>query len=445
MLHLPLLTSSRMLPSGTAIPRESCGRLPPMHLKPTLSVCLFALAGLSLGGATVNPESVGLSQERLSRIHDAMQRHIDAHDISGAVTLVARQGQIAWFHAQGLMDIEANKPMQKDAIFRVFSMSKPVSGVAILMLLEEGKVRLNDPVSKFIPEFKGSKVAVLQDRPAGAPASDPPRYYTVPAMREITIQDLLTHVSGLASGGQASSHELKGLIDMVGSRNLAGLMPKFAAAPLDFQPGSRWTYSPLAGFDTLGRVVEAASGMTFDEFLRQRIFTPLGMRSAGFYPADDRWSNVATAYHRGDGTLTKTQAPNRLQSKTYFSGAGGLVSTAEDYAQFALMLSAGGRWKGKRLLSPKTVELMSSVFVPDTFPGRAPGRGYGLSVEVVSDPVAAGRRVSKGSFGWDGAYGTHFWVDPQEKLVGVMMIQTDNPDRQVDRDFENAVMQAIVE
>jgi CubicO group peptidase (beta-lactamase class C family) len=359
--------------------------------------------------------------------------------------LVARKGQIAWFEAQGLMDTEGNKAMRKDSMFRVFSMSKPICGTAILMLLEEGKVRLNDPVSKFIPEFKGSKVAVMQERPADAPASSQPKYYTIPAAREITIQDLLTHVSGLASGGPASSRELTGLIDMVGSKTLADMMPKFAAAPLDFQPASRWTYSPLAGFDTLGRVVEVASGMSFDQFLKQRIFSPLGMKTTSFYPGDDRWPSVVTAYHRADGTLTKTQKPNFLQSKTYFSGAGGLVSTAEEYAQFAMMLSAGGQWKGTRLLSPKTVELMSSVFVPDTLPGRAPGRGYGLSVEVVSDPVAAGRRVSQGSFGWDGAYGTHFWVDPKEKLIAIMMIQTDNPDRQVDRDFENAVMQAIVE
>jgi CubicO group peptidase (beta-lactamase class C family) len=416
-----------------------------MHLKLTRSLCLIALAGLPLAGAPVKPESVGLSEERLSRIHDAMQRHIDAHDISGAVTLVARKGQIAWLHAQGLMDIETNKPMQRDAIFRVFSMSKPVCGVAILILLEEGKVRLNDPVSKFIPEFKNSKVAVVQDGPANARASDPPKYYTIPAAREITIQDLLTHVSGLASGGRASSHELPDLLDMLTGRALADMMPKFAASSLDFQPASRWSYSPLAGFDTLGRVVEVASGMTFDQFLRKRVFTPLGMKTTAFHPGDDRWPSVVTAYHRADGMLTKTQGPNRLQSKTYFSGAGGLVSTAEEYAQFALMLGAGGQRDGTRLLSPKTVELMSSVFVSDTFPGRGPGRGYGLSVEVVNDPVAAGRRVSKGSFGWDGAYGTHFWVDPQEKLIGVMMIQTDNPDRQVDRDFENAVMQAIVE
>src|SRR5215831_19820250 len=263
-----------------------------MYLKPKLRLWLLALAGLPLAGATVKPESVGFSEERLSRIHETMQRHIDAHDISGVVTLVARKGQIAWFHAQGLSDMEANKPMQKDAIFRVFSMSKPVCGAAILMLLEEGKVRLNDPVSKFIPEFKGSKVAVLQDRPAGAPASAPPKYYTIPAAREITIQDLLTHVSGLASGGKASAHELQGLIDMVSASKLADIMPKFAAAPLDFQPGSRWTYSPLAGFDTLGRVVEVASGMSFDQFLKQRIFTPLGMKTTGSHPGDDRWPSV---------------------------------------------------------------------------------------------------------------------------------------------------------
>ena len=416
-----------------------------MHLKPTLSLWLLALAGLPLAGATVKPESVGLSEERLSRIHEAMQRHIDAHDISGAVTLVARKGQIAWFHAQGVMDMEANKPMQKDASFRVFSMSKPVCGAAILMLLEEGKVRLNDPLSKYIPEFKGSKVAVVQERTGNAATSGPVKYYTIPATREVTIQDLLTHVSGLASGGPASAHELEGLLDSLSGRTLADIIPKFAASSLDFQPGSRWTYSPLAGFDTLGRVVEVASGMSFDQFLKQRVFTPLGMKTTAFDPGDDGWPRVVTAYHRADGALRKTQNPNRLQSKTYFSGAGGLVSTAEEYAQFALMLCAGGQWNGKRLLSPKTVELMSSVFVPDTLPGRGPGRGYGLSVEVISDPVAAGRRVSKGSFGWDGAYGTHFWVDPQEKLIGVMMIQTDNPDRQVDRDFENAVMQAIVE
>jgi len=411
----------------------------------SLKYFAFLLAILPLSAAApVKPETVGLSEERLSRVHETIQRHIDARNISGAVTLVARRGRIAHMEAHGSMDIEANRAMTKEAIFRIFSMSKPVAGVAILMLMEQGKVRLNDPVSKFIPELKGMKVAVAQERAAGAPASEQPQYYMIPSTREITIQDLLTHVSGLGSG-PASGREMRSLFEGLSSSTLATMIPKWAASPLDFQPGSRWAYSALAGFDTLGRVVEVASGSTFDQFLKDNLFGPLGMKTTAFHPGDDNWPRVVTAYHRADGTLQKVQAPNRLQSKTYFSGAGGLVSTAEDYAQFGMMLAAGGLLNGKRLLSPKTVELMASAFVPDTLQGRSPGRAYGLSVQVVTDPVRAGYRVSAGSYGWDGAYGTHFWVDPKEKLVGVMMIQTDNPDRQLDRDFENAVMQAIVE
>jgi Beta-lactamase class C and other penicillin binding proteins len=398
------------------------------------ALAFFALIALPLTAATIQetkPEDVGLSRERLQRIHETIQRHIDAHQIAGAVTLVARRGRIAHLEAHGVMDLESKKPMAKDSVFRIFSMSKPITGAAILMLVEEGKVRLNDPVSKFIPEFKGMKVAVTQDHPE-------------PAAREITVQDLLTHVSGLASGGSASAAALPAIARKPGE-SLADYIPRLGSTPLDFQPGSRWRYSPGAGFDTLGRIVEVASGQTFDQFLRQRIFDPLGMRDTFFHPPQDRLPRVANAYHRAGDALQKTENQNRLVSTTYFSGAGGLMSDAEDYAQFGEMLLEGGQLRGKRLLSPRTVELMSSVFVPDTLPGRAPGRGFGLSVQVVSDPVAAGYRVSPGSYGWDGAFGTHFWVDPKEKIVGVMMIQTDNPNRQLDRDFENAVMQAIVE
>lgn len=411
----------------------------------------LALACLLLPAASVKetkPEDVGLSSERLARIHETIQRHIDSHDITGAVTLVSRNGRIAHLAAHGLMDVDSNKPMTRDAIFRIFSMSKPVTGVAILMLMEEGKVRLNDPVSKFIPEFKGMKVAVAQERPPAAPGAAasqpaPPQYYTIPAAREITIQDLLTHVSGLGSG-PASAAAMPAIARKPGE-TLADYIPRLAATPLDFQPGSRWTYSPGAGFDTLGRIVEIVSGQTFDRFLRQRIFDPLGMKDSFFHPAEELWPRAPSAYHRDSGALVKAQNQNRLVSTTYFSGAGGLMSTAEDYGRFGEMLLEGGQLNGKRLLSPKTVELMRSVFVPDTTPGRAPGRGFGLSLQVVSDPIAAGYRVSQGSFGWDGAFGTHFWVDPKEKIVGVMMIQTDNPNRQLDRDFENAVMQAVVE
>jgi CubicO group peptidase (beta-lactamase class C family) len=402
-------------------------------------VCI-ALVALPLTAASIQetkPETVGLSRERLQRIHETVQRHMDSRQIAGAVTLVARKGHIAHLEAHGAMDLDSNKPMSKDSIFRIFSMSKPIAGVAILMLMEEGKVRLNDPVSKFIPEFKGMKVAVAQQ-------GTPVQFYTVPATREITIQDLLTHVSGLASGGAASAAELPRIARKPGE-SLADYIPRLGTTPLDFQPGSQWHYSPGAGFDTLGRVVEVASGQTFDRFLKQRIFDPLAMKDTFFHPSEDRLPRIPTTYHRGGDTLRKVERQNFLVSTTYFSGAGGLQASAEDYAQFGEMLLEGGQLNGKRLLSPKTVELMSSVFVPDTLPGRAPGRGFGLSVQVVSDPVAAGYRVSPGSFGWDGAYGTHFWVDPKEKIVGIMMIQTDNPNRQLDRDFENAVMQSIVE
>jgi CubicO group peptidase (beta-lactamase class C family) len=416
-----------------------------------VSFVVFVLVALPLTAASlpeVKPEGVGLSTERLQRIHETVQRHIDSHQISGAVTLVARKGRIAHVEAHGVMDLDSKKPMAKNSIFRIWSMSKPVAGVAILMLMEEGKLRLNDPVSKFIPEFKGMKVAVTQERPAGTAggAGSPPapvQFYTVPANREITIQDLLTHVSGLGSG-PASSSEMPRIARKAGD-TLADYIPRLGTTPLDFQPGSRWTYSPGAAFDTLGRIVEVASGQTFDQFLRVRIFDPLGMKDIFFHPDEDRVVRIPSTYHRAGDALQKTDAMNRLYGAGFFSGAGGLMASTEEYAKFGEMLLEGGQLNGKRLLSPKTVELMASVFVPDTFAGRQPGRGFGLSVQVVNDPIAAGHRVSTGSFGWDGAYGTHFWVDPKQKIVGLLMIQTDNPNRQLDRDFESSVMQSIVE
>jgi CubicO group peptidase (beta-lactamase class C family) len=412
---------------------------------------IFALA-LPLAAATIQaskPEDAGLSSERLQRIHETVQRHIDAHDISGAVTVVARRGRLVHLESHGLMDIEANKPMPKDALFWIASMSKPITGVAILMLMEEGKIRLNDPVSKFIPEFRGMKVAVIEERPAGRGAAAgttpaPPQFYTVPAIRDITIQDLLSHVSGLVSGGPASAAEAAKIARKPGE-TLADYIPRLGATPLDFQPGSRWSYSPGAGFETLGRIVEIVSGQPFDRFLKQRIFDPLGMKDISFHPSPDRLPRVTAMYHRADNTLTKVDTSARLSNTTYFSGAGGLMTDAEDYLQFGQMLLNGGQLNGKRLLSPKTVELMSSVFAPDTLPGRPKGRGFGLSVQVISDPIAANTRISTGSYGWDGAFGTHFWVDPKEKLVGILMIQTNNPNRELNADFENAVMQSIVE
>ena len=412
------------------------------------SILAAALPALAGSVPAAKPEQTGFSTERLARIHDMVQRHIDAHDISGAVTLVARNGKVVHLEAHGLADVEAKKPMTKDSLFWIMSMTKPVVGTAVLMMMEEGKVRLTDPISKFIPEFKGMKVAVMQDRPAGAPApaaGTPPLFYTVPATREITVQDLLTHVSGLNSGGAASNAEVAKIALKVGEK-LSDYIPRLGTTPLDFQPGTRWQYSAVAAFDTLERVVEVASGQPFDRFARERLFDPLGMKDTGYRPSPEQLQRIATQYRGANGALTRVDnKPIWMNSATYLSGGGGLESSAEDYLQFGQMLANHGELNGKRLLAPKTVDLMSSVFVPDTLPGRAKGRGFGLSVQVISDHIAADTPISNGSFGWDGAFGTHFWVDPKEKIVGLFMVQASGPNRSMNPDFENAVMQALIE
>jgi CubicO group peptidase (beta-lactamase class C family) len=406
-------------------------------------ILLFALVTVistaGLHAQTPKPEDAGVSSERLTRIHSLIDRRIESRDIAGAVTLVARNGKIVHFDAQGLMDIETNKPMTKDTIFRIASMTKPVVGVAIMMMIEEGKVRLGDRVSRYIPEFKDLKVAVPQG-PVGGRGAPPPRFYTVPEEREITIRDLLTHTSGLVSGTISTAEA--GKIQRKPGDSLADYIPQLAQVPLEFQPGTRWAYSPGAGFDTLGRIVEIASGQKIDQFLRQRIFEPLGMKDTTFNLSDAQRTRAATLYQKNGNALQKA-ADQRVAQTSYFSGSGGLSSTAEDYAKFAQMLVNGGQLNGKRLLSPRSIELMGSPFASDTLPGRQRGEAWGLSVRVITDNTARNIMLSNGSFGWQGAFGTHFWVDPKEKLVGLLMVQTSN--QEMIQDFETAVMQSIVE
>jgi CubicO group peptidase (beta-lactamase class C family) len=406
-------------------------------------ILLFALVIListaSLYAQTAKPEDTGVSSERLTRIHSLIDRRIESRDIAGAVTLVARKGKIVHFDAQGLMDIETNKPMTKDAIFRIASMTKPVVGVAIMMMIEEGKIRLGDRVSRYMPEFKDLKVAVPQG-PVGGRGAAPPRFYTVPAEREITIRDLLTHTSGLVSGTISTAEA--GTIQRKPGDTLADYIPQLAQVPLEFQPGTRWAYSPGAGFDTLARIVEIVSGQKIDQFLRQRIFEPLGMKDTTFNLSDAQRIRAATLYQKNGNALQKA-ADQRVAQTSYFSGGGGLSSTAEDYAKFAQMLVNGGQLNGKRLLSPRSIELMGSPFASDTLPGRQRGEAWGLSVRVITDNTARNIMLSNGSFGWQGAFGTHFWVDPKEKLVGLLMVQTSN--QEMIQDFETAVMQSIVE
>lgn len=424
------------------------------------SVALVGIcAGLSLhAGAltSAKPDEVGLSAERLGRIHEAVQRHIDAGSLSGAVTLVARHGKIAHLEAHGLMDLESKRAMQKDAVFRLASMSKPVTAVAVMMMVEEGKVRLNDPVSRFIPEFKSAKVAVARPgaRGGGAAAGPggpggrggpPPEVDLVSATREITIRDLLTHGSGLMSGGLGNATAGQAAV-RAPTDTLATYIPKLGAVALDFQPGTLWRYSGLAGFDVLSRVVEIASGQTFDRYLRERLFDPLGMKDTGFSLTTAIQPKLVTLYRRGPNGLERVPDQSGLSSDTYFSGAGGLVSTAEDYAQFGAMLVNGGELNGKRYLGPRTIELMASNHTGDMAGGQmgmSPrGVGFGLGVQVVDDPVAADRRVSKGAWGWAGAYGTNVHIEPATGMVTIILMQTSTPALQ--RDFENAVAQAIL-
>jgi CubicO group peptidase (beta-lactamase class C family) len=415
-----------------------------------LIYCLTLAWPLTAAAPTARPDEVGLSPERLKRVAELVQRHIAARSFSGAVTLVARNGRIAYHEAQGLMDAETKKPMVKDGIFRIMSMTKPIVGVATLMMMEEGKVRLQDPVSKFIPEWKDMTVAMPLPSPAGGRGAAPatpaggrggaaePRYYTVPIEREIQIRDLLTHTSGVMSG--TNSNFAARAVAAGPKETLADYIPRLGKVPVEFQPGTRWAYSATAGFDILSRIVEIASGMPIDRFLKQRLFDPLQMKDTTDVPPPGNARLVKLYSRTADGL--RPQPDPAFMNGIYFSGGGGLFSTAEDYAQFAMMLANGGELNGVRILSPRLVELMGSVFAPDTLPGRPRGEAYGLSVRVVNDPVARNSFLSEGSFGWSGAYGTHFWVDRKEKLIAIAMTQTSN--QEFLRDFENMVMQAVV-
>jgi CubicO group peptidase (beta-lactamase class C family) len=362
------------------------------------------------------------------------------------------------------MDIASSKAMSTDAIFRIASMSKPVGAVAILMLIEEGEVRLSDPVSRFIPSYRDMHVGVVRQRrpgfgppgsgppaagPSGpaagppgqgaGPGAGPPEFYTVPAERDITILDLLTHTSGLMSGAMGNSVTRPAFL----ARHEKGVAytEEIGTAPLEFQPGARWSYSAVGGFDVLSRVVEIVSGQSFSDFTRTRIFQPLGMNDTTFWPTAAQRARLVTSYIRRDNELVLRDDPDDMSGERYFSASGGVMTTARDYAQFAMMLANGGELNGRQILSRRSVELMGSVFIPDTLQGRRPGEGFGLGVRVITDPALRGTWLSEGSFGWDGVYGTRFWVDPKENLVGIILTQTTVV--ALLNDFETAVMQAV--
>jgi len=402
----------------------------------SLTIFLAASTCLLAASPPRDTAKTGMDPDRLAKIPVRMKSFVDKGTIAGSVTLVSRHGVISSLEAVGFTDLDHKKPMRTDAIFQIHSMTKPVTATGIMLLMEEGKLALSDPVEKHLTAFKGQ---MLID------SKEENKIVLKKPSRPITIRDLLTHGSGLLSGGlgnaTAGQAAARGASD-----TLATYIPKLGAVALDFQPGTLWRYSGLAGFDVLSRVVEIASGKAYDQFLRERLFDPLGMKDTGFALTTAIQPRLVTLYRRGQNGLERVPDQSGLSSATYFSGAGGMVSTAEDYAQFGTMLVNGGELNGRRYLSPRTIELMASNHTGEMAGGQMgmspKGIGFGLGVQVVEDPVAADRRVSKGAWGWAGAYGTNVHIEPAADMVQIVLMQTSTPALQ--RDFENAVAQAII-
>ena len=372
----------------------------------------------------VKPESVGFSTERLERLHALIQGEIDQKQLAGAVTILARHGKVIEYRTYGQRDIATATPMTKDTIFRDYSMTKPVTGVAMMVLYEQGKWLPSDPISKFIPEFAHLKVQKGVDADGKSILVDPDH--------APTIRELLTHTAGFSYGSgktpaDAMYHDLK----VMQSQNLQEMIDKLAKIPLLYQPGQGWLYSN--SMDIQGYIVEKLTAKSLPDFDRDNIYTPLGMRDAGFFVPEDKRNRFATNYHANpQGELVANPAGDYAAQPTMASGGGGMVSTAEDYYRFAQMLANGGELDGKRVLSPSTVKLMTSNHVPAAIMTGEfgiglsvirPGFGWGFDCAVISDPPEANLSDCKGTFFWDGAAGTWFWVDPTNDIVFVSMIQ----------------------
>ncbi len=372
-----------------------------------------------LGPATA--ESVGMSTERLGRLDAAMKRLVDDKQVAGLVTLVERHGKVVHFNAAGQLDVRKPDPVQKDSIFRIYSMTKPVTGVAMMMLYEEGKWQHNDPVSRYIPEFARLKVYLGKNEDGSPKMED--------ARRPMTMRELMTHTAGLGYILNPNNPVDKMIIDanvLNATAPLQAMIDGLAKMPLLAQPGTRWSYS--IGVDVQGYLVEKLSGQPFGEFLRTRIFEPLGMKDTAFYVPKEKLSRFAQV-HKGSGASLEvdTNRPDPTMVPAGASGGGGLFSTAPDYARFCEMLLQGGQLNGVRLLAPRTVEMMRTNHVnPDPLKTMAPGTGWGMDFQVVMDAAAAGDSVSNGTFSWFGIAGTWFWIDPVKDLAFVGMVQHQN-------------------
>jgi CubicO group peptidase (beta-lactamase class C family) len=393
----------------------------------TVSLCLlsFALAHAQ-GLPSAKPEEVGLSSERLNRAMAAVKADVEKGALPGAVLLVARHGKVVMFEAVGMLDPATKAPMTKDAIFRIYSMSKPITSVAAMMLFEEGKLNLGDPVSKYLPQMRDLKVGVTKPDPSGGKLT----LELVPVEREMTIQDLLRHSAGLTYGARGDN-PVKAMWAQAevsrGRPSNAELIDRIAKLPLLYQPGTTWEYSHAT--DVLGRVVEVISDRSLYQFEKERILDPLGMKDTSFYVLDRaKQSRVAEPFPTNRMLASGNEMNDpRVEGKSE-GGGGGMVGTTMDYARFSQMLLNGGTLNGKRLLGPKTVAYMASDHLgtrikpgPSYSPG--PGFGFGLGFAVRTATGEAPFAGSVGEFNWSGAAGTTFWIDPKEDMFVVFMIQ----------------------
>ena len=398
---------------------------------------------------TLTPESVGLSSARLCRITSAMQSHIDSGRLPGVITMVARRGNVAHSECLGSMDLEVQKPVRVDTIFNVASMVKPITSAALMMLFEEGRLQLSDPVSRFIPAFKDIKI--LTGETNGGPR-------LAGLERKITIHDLLTHTAGLVYGVWEESpvdaiYREANVTDS--ERTLEEFVQELVRLPLAWQPGTRWQYS--VANDVVAYLIQLVSGRSFDAFLEERIFQPLGMVDTGFFVPQSKIHRLATAYSvGGDGSLRAGGPPTTSRyadPRRAPRASSGLLSTASDYMRFCQMMLNGGTLEGERILGRKTVELMTMNHLPlallplrfGPFSHFLEGYGFGLGCAVMLDPARAQSLGSAGAYWWFGVWGTSFFIDPREELIGLLMAQVRWSALQTALEFKVLVYQAVVD
>ena len=425
------------------VPRSSCYQRIFSFTGLALALTLAALPASARDLPTARPGSVGMSAERLERIGPAMQRYIDAELVPGTVTAIMRKGKLVHLDVRGSMDVADGQEMRRDTVFRIASMTKPITSVALMMLWEEGHFQLRDPVSRFLPEFADVQVSSTSD--ASGKTGE-----LVPLTRPIQIRDMLLHTAGLANNylGNPDAYRAH-MAALEQPTDLEAYIKHLAKLPLNYQPGERWEYSTATS--VVGRLVEVISGMPLDEFFYQRIFEPLGMKDTHFFLDESYAERLAAQYTPGEDEKIVEQDPGSEQSRwisgpqTLFSGAGGLVSTVDDYLRFQQMMLNGGELNGTRLLAPSTVSLMIDNHTGDLPLWLAgPGMGFGLGYGVVVDRGAAATPLSEGAAYWGGAYCTISWLDPEEELVGVLMTQV-RPYTHINirQDFQVLTYQAI--